>query len=186
MIRFLMLGTAAALLLSAPVRADEITDTLNGAIEAYEAGDVQCAIEELDYARQKLMEMKTEALGGYLPPAPEGWSREIGTEANAGLAMMGGGVGAEAEYVSPEGESYSLTLMADNPMVASMAPMIMNASAMGLKMERIARQKFAVQDGQLMGLVANRILVQLEGPDLDTGKSLLETMDFDALAAFGS
>lgn len=186
MIRTFLFALPASLaLLAAPAAADEITDTLQSAIEAYEQGDVQYALEELDYARSKLNELKTDALSAFLPEAPEGWTREIDTEANAGMAMMGGGVAAEASYGTPEGDYYTVQMFADNPMVASMSAMIMNAGAMGLKTERIGRQKFALQDDQTMGLIANRILLQVDGPDAETRKRLLEAMDFDAMANFG-
>ncbi|APZ52485.1 hypothetical protein [Salipiger abyssi] len=174
-----------AALSAAPALADEITDTLQSAIEAYEDGDVQYALEELDFARSKLIEMKTDALGAFLPEAPEGWSREVDSEANAAMAMMGGGVSAQADYTDPDGAIYSIQMFADNPMVASMSAMITNAGAMGLKTDRIGRQKFALQDDQTMGLIANRILIQVDGPEADTRKMLLEAMDFDAMASFG-
>ncbi|KUF10609.1 hypothetical protein [Pseudoponticoccus marisrubri] len=180
-----ILVLVAALACPTLVSADEVTDTLQSAIDAYEEGDIQYALDELDFARQRLLEMKTDSLGAFLPAAPEGWSRAVNSEMNAGLAMMGGGVGAEAEYDGPGGESVKITLMADNPMVSSMSAMISNASMMGLKVERINRQRFAAQDDQLMALVGNRVLVQGEG-DLDLVRMLLETMDFQALAGFGS
>ncbi|MCA0846210.1 hypothetical protein [Salipiger thiooxidans] len=186
MYRSIALALPVLAFATAPLHADEISDTLQSAIEAYESGDVQYALEELDYARSKLLELKTDALSGFLPEAPEGWTREIDTESNAAMAMMGGGVSAQADYASPEGEHYGLQIFADNPMVASMSAMINNAGAMGLKTDRIGRQKFALQDNQTMGLVANRILIQLEGPDADTRKMLLETMDFEAMANFGN
>ncbi|MCR8549080.1 hypothetical protein M4578_14675 [Salipiger sp. P9] len=182
----ILLALPFSLCLAAPALADEITDTLQSAIEAYESGDVQYALEELDFARSKLLEMKTDALGAFLPEAPEGWTREVNDEANAAMTMMGGGVAAEADYVAPGGESYRIQMFADNPIVASMSAMITNAGAMGLKTDRIGRQKFAIQDDQTMGLIANRILIQVEGPDAETRKTLLEAMDFAAMASFGS
>src|SRR6056297_2989270 len=93
------LSAIATLALAAtPLAADEITDTLDSAKQAYEEGDVAYALEELEYAKQQMLALKTDALSAYLPPAPDGWSREMNTDMNAGLAMMGGGVGAEAEY----------------------------------------------------------------------------------------
>ncbi|ETX27773.1 hypothetical protein [Roseivivax isoporae] len=169
----------------APLLADEIADALTAAQEAYADGDIQYALDELDFARAKLLERKTDALGAWLPEAPEGWTREVDTDMNAGLAMMGGGVGAAASYAGPDGDSYKVTLMADNPMVASMSAMIAGASAMGMKVERIGRQRFAVQDGQMMALVGNRILVQIEGADAEAMRAVAERIDYDALATFG-
>ncbi|MDJ0822012.1 MAG: hypothetical protein QNJ09_09435 [Paracoccaceae bacterium] len=174
-----------AALAASPLWADEVIDSLDAAKEAYENGDIQFAIEELEYARQQLMAMKTDSLGAFLPEAPNGWTREIDNDMAAGLAMMGGGVGAEAEYSGPGGKNVSLTLMADNPMVASMGAMAANAAMMGMKVERINRQRFAIQDDQMMALVANRILIQAEG-DLDAARMILEQIDFKALADFGN
>ncbi|MFZ5963168.1 hypothetical protein ACOXXX_09475 [Thalassococcus sp. BH17M4-6] len=175
---FLVLPSLAA--------ADEISDALTAAQEAYADGDIQYALDELDFARNKLLEAKTDALGAFLPAAPDGWTREVNTEMNQGLAMMGGGVGAEATYTQDDGgKSYKITMMADNPMVASMAAMVTNAAAMGLKVERVGRQRFMVQDNEMTGLVANRFLIQVSGADTDTMMAALEAMDFAALSGFG-
>jgi len=171
--------------LASPAGADEVTDTLQSALDAYEDGDMQYAIEELDYAKQLMMAMKTDALVEFLPPAPEGWSRSVNREMNAGLAMMGGGVGAEAEYTK-DGTSFTITLMADNPMVGAMAGMIGNAAMMGAKVERVGREKFMVKDGEVTGLVDNRIMVKGAGDTTDIILDALGTMDFRELGRFGS
>ncbi|WP_425097590.1 hypothetical protein [Tropicibacter sp. S64] len=179
-----IIALIAALGAASPLYADEVTDTLQSAIKAYEDGDIQYALDEIDFARQTLMQMKTDSLGAFLPPAPDGWTVEVNSEMNTGLAMMGGGVGAEANYSGPDGKSVKLTMMADNPMVASMSAMVTNAAAMGMKVERIGRQRFAAQDSQIMGLIGNRVLIQAEG-DLDAARMLLEQVDYDGLASFG-
>jgi hypothetical protein len=175
---------AATLLSAPPAAADEIVDLLNSAIEAYEAGDIQFAIDEVDQAKALLNAQKVDALSAYLPPAPDGWTVEIDTEMAAMLGMFGGGVGTEAIYRG-DGQEISLTLMADNAMVAQMGAMLNNAAMMGMTVERIGRQKFAVDDGQMSALVANRILVQAEGADVAAMTALLEQMDFRAMATFG-
>ncbi|WP_136443204.1 hypothetical protein [Pacificoceanicola onchidii] len=179
-----ILALIAALAAATPALADEVTETLQSALQAYEDGDIQYALDEIEFAKQKLMEMKTSSLGAFLPAAPDGWSVEINSDMNTGLAMMGGGVGAEANYKGPDGQDVKLTLMADNPMVASMGAMVANAAVMGMKVERIGRQRFAVQDEQILGLIGNRVLVQTEG-DLDSAKMLLGEMDFKGLGNFG-
>ncbi|WP_420327259.1 hypothetical protein [Mameliella sp.] len=182
-----MTRTFAVLMLTAfalPAQADDVSDLMESALKAYEDGDIQYALDELDMARAKLLEMKTASLGSFLPEAPDGWTREINTEMNKGLAMMGGGVGAEATYTDPDGERIKITLMADNPMVMSMSGMIANAAMMGMKTERIQRQKFAIQDRQMMALIANRILVQTDG-DPEKTRPLLDMMDFAEMSRFG-
>lgn len=184
MLRSLVL--AGFLALPTTAFADEIEDALNAALEAYRDGDATFALEELDFARAKLQEMKADALTGFLPEPPSGWRREVDDDMGAGMAMLGGGSGAAATYY-PEGggRGITITLMADSPMVAGMAAMITNAGAMGASIERVGRQKFAVQDEQMLALIANRVLVQAEGGDVETMTPFLEAMDFRALAGWG-
>ena len=177
-------AAALALTLGLPATADEITDTLQSALDAYNEGNAAYALEELDYARQLLLAIKTDALVGFLPEAPEGWTREINTEMNAGLAMMGGGTGAEASYRG-DGASITLQLMADNPMVGALGGMIANAAMYGAKVERIGREKFMLQNGELTGLIANRILVKASGAAPEAMIPLVEQIDFRALKTFG-
>ena len=182
-----LLATCAILLCTlpaVPVWADEVSDTLESALNAYNDGDIKYALEELEYAKQLITAMKTDALSGFLPPAPEGWTREVNTEMNAGLAFMGGGVGAEAEYSSDSGR-FSVTIMADNPMVGAFAGMLGNAAVMGAKLERVGRMKYMNQDGELSGLVDNRILIQAKGAPVEVMIPLLEQIDVRALADFG-
>lgn len=178
--------TAAIFLTAATfARADEVSDTLQSAMDAYAEGDLQYALEELEFAKQLMLTQKTDALTVFLPDAPDGWTRELNTEINATLGMMGGGVGAEAEY-SNDNDSFVLSIYADNPMVGAMGAMISNAAAMGMKVERVGREKFAVQDDTVQGLIDNRILVKAEGGDVAMMLSLLEQIDFRALGQFGN
>lgn len=178
----------AALLAILPCAApaDEVTDALTSAIEAYEAGDVQYALEEMAFARQLMQAMKADSLAAFLPPAPEGWTRELDAEMNAGLAMMGGGTGAEARYEGPDGR-FTVKLMADNPMVGAMAGMFANPMMMAAagEIHRVGRQKYVDQSGTLITLVDNRILVQAEGAEAAAMLPLLEQIDYRALADFG-
>ncbi|MCA0920518.1 hypothetical protein [Pseudooceanicola nanhaiensis] len=181
----LLVAAAFACSLS-PVYADEISDTLQSALDAYTDGDVAYALEELEYARQQMMALKQDALTQFLPEAPEGYTREVNTEMNAGLALMGGGYGAEASYIAESGDSFTIQLLADNPMIAGLGALISNAAAYGAKIERVGRQKFMVQDGEAQALMNGRILIKAEGGDMATMLALLETIDYGALGAFGN
>ncbi|MGR3363560.1 MAG: hypothetical protein ACU0CY_05200 [Maritimibacter harenae] len=175
--------TAALALATAPVFADEVTDTLSSALAAYEDGDLQYAIEELDYAKSLINAMKTQALEDYLPEPPEGWTLSVDSDMGAGMAFMGGGVGIEGEY-SNGSDRFTISIMVDNPMVSAFGGMLANAAMLGMKVERIGRQKFIVDDGEITGLIDNRILVQADGAAPEVILPLLETMDFEALADF--
>lgn len=178
----------AAAVLAAPLAApgmagaDEVSDTISAALEAYEAGDVGAAKEELDYASQLLGQMQADTLTGHLPAPLPGWEREVG-DAEAAAAMFGGGIAARAEYFR-DGDTLQIEIMADNPMVGSMAAMLGNSAMMAAmgRVKRIGGEKFVLQDGEIMGLIGGRFMVRVEGTAPEADKiAYLEAMDFDAL-----
>lgn len=171
---------------TAPAAADDVTDTIESALQAYKDGDIPYAMEELQFAQQLMQQMQAEGLVAFLPEAPEGWTREVNTDMNAGLAMMGGGAGAEAVYYT-DNYSFTLTFMADNPMVNAMSGMFGNSGMMASmgKLVRVGREKFVDQDGELTGMINNRVLVQASGAEADVMIPILEMIDFKELGQFG-
>jgi hypothetical protein len=159
-------ATLAAVLLAAwPVAADEFEEVLESALEAYRAGDVTIAREELTYAQQLLTGLRADALAGFLPDAQTGWTREeVDTSAGAmAMGMFGGGTAASATY-RKGGEEFTLTLMADSPMVSGMAAMFSGMAGMGgNRSVRIQRQQFTIGDGEVQGVVGGAVLVQAQG-----------------------
>jgi hypothetical protein len=181
-----LVAAAVVSLAALPASADEVTETIQSALEAYSDGDIAYATDELTFALQLLKEMRAGDLLGFLPEALDGWTREVDPDAAAALTMMGG-TGAAAEYTSGSSD-FTITLMMDSPMIAGMAAMFSNpavlASGQG-KMVRVGREKFVSMDGTISGLVGNRVLVQAEGDDTDAILAHLETMDLRALSQFG-
>lgn len=174
---------AAAPLL--PAAADEAEDAMEAALAAYRAGDVALAKEELDYAATLLDRMKAEGFSAFLPDPAPGWTRTMGEAQAMGAALFGGGAIAEADYADADGAQVTIRMMADNPMVASMAAMFGNASIMGAmgRVIRVGRQKAVLTpDGQIQALVANRVLVTIEGDAPEAAKiAYFELIDFKAL-----
>ena len=175
-----------AVVLALPAKADPFIEALETAIEAYQDGDFQFAEDELAQAQRLLGEMKAQGLANFLPPAPDGWTREIDTEGGQMLGFMGGGIMAKAVYSGDAGR-FELSLMADNPMVAQLGMMLGNSAMiaqMGGQVERINRVRFLREDQSLKAIVANRILVQAEGVDAEIMIPLLEQIDFRAMENF--
>ena len=177
---------AALALTPLPATADDITDALNAAISAYEAGDVGDALGEIAYVTQLLNALQAEGFTAFLPPALDGWTRTESDDISATLGFMGGGTAAEATYSGP-GSSFTITMMADNPMVASMAAILGNPAIMGTmgRIERIGGEMFLDADGSLATLIGGRILIQAEGGDVTEMAAHLEQIDFNALVSFG-
>lgn len=181
-------AVALSLALSAPAAADEVEDALTMALEAYQVGDVTLAIEELDFAKTLLTQMKGQALQNYLPEAPSGWERRVSENSGGGAAgFMGGGMVAEALYTR-DTKRVNVQIMANGQMVTTMATMFGNStmmSSMG-KVKRHGRQKYVVtHDGEIQALIDGRILVQIDGsaPVADK-EALFFEMDFAGLKAF--
>ncbi|MCL5775677.1 hypothetical protein M1105_01530 [Limibaculum sp. FT325] len=185
--RFMGPLALAALLGAGPAAADEIEDALAAALEAYRAGDLAVAKEEIDFAATLIAQQKAAGLEAFLPEPLEGWTR-LETSSNAGAAgMFGGGLMATAEY-QRDRETVAIQLMADNQMVAAMGAMLSNPQMMAQmgKVERIDRQMVVVTNaGEVQTLLDNRILVQISGSaPAETKLDYFRVIDIDGLKDF--
>jgi hypothetical protein len=184
-----VLPLACALtMLAAAAAADEFTDTLESALEAYGAGDITAAQQDLDYAGKLLTAMKSESLATFLPPAPAGWTREEagdGGEAAGMMGMFGGGTIAAATYTRGS-EEMTLSLIANSPMITGMAGMLSGLAAMGGgKPMRIQRTEFALNEEDLQGVVGGKVMVSVGGnATVEDKAALIEGIDLGALAEF--
>ncbi len=179
------IAVAAAAL---PAWADEFTDTLDSARKAYEEGDVSGARADLDYAGKLLLALKSESLAKFLPEAPAGWTKEAADndEAAGFMGMLGGGTTAAATYKKGS-EEFTITLVADSPMVSGIGAMITGMAGMagGGKPIRIQRTEFTSTDDGLQGVVNNKVMVSVTGnANIDDKTAALETMDFKAIGDF--
>ena len=190
-----MKSFALILVLAAgPVFADEISDGLEDALKAYQDGDLKEATELVDYVKSLLGEKNANLLTGFLPDAPEGWSREVEDTAAMSGAFAGlgqGGLIVSARYTTQTGKGISYMIMADSPMMAMMGAIFSNPALMGgkAKVKRINRQKVLIgEDGQLQAMVHNRFIIQMDPDDKDVTIEemiqLFEATDIDGLKDF--
>lgn len=164
--------------------ADEIRDILAGALAAYDEGDVKLAREEAEFAIELMKSNEAKGFVAFLPAPQEGWSLEIDKDQNA-MALFGGGVSAVGNYSNGE-EGFTITLLANSPMVTSMGAMfnsVATMNAMG-ELRRIGREKFVISDGSVQGLVDKTIMIQGEGDNTEAIFAHIETMDFKGMKDF--
>ena len=182
----IFLMTTVLTLIAGVALADEIEDSLKGALAAYQAGKVKDAMDAAAYAQQLMQTKRGGALAAFLPAAPDGWTRTDTADINQGLNVLGGGVGAEASYAEGDTE-FKITLMANNSMVASMATILGNTVMMAQmgKIVKVGDRKFLNQDGTLSALVCTQVLVQAQGADPEKMLPLLQKIDFSGLEKFG-
>lgn len=179
---------AIALSAATPAWGDEISDTIKSALESYGAGDVSRTHEDLTYALQLLNQKRADALKAFLPAPLDGWKlNESEGSAGGGMAMFGGGLTASAKYTRDR-DRVEVQIVADSPMVASMAMLFNNPAALGAqgKVTRIGREKVLVKEnGEMQTLVDNRVLVQVSGraPAKDL-EAFFRKIDLNGLKSF--
>ena len=145
--------------------ADDFTDTIENASKAYAEGDISGAREELSYATQLLGQMRATQLQGFLPEAPEGWTKKDSEGNSAGVAMFGGGTTANADYRRGK-DSVNVSIVTDSPMLASMSMLFTNPAMAGSQgsLKRINRQKVLIKnDGSITAMIDKRIMVEVKG-----------------------
>ncbi len=173
--------------LALPASADDVSDALQAALDGYTSGDLAKASEQIILATQALRQTQAGLLTALLPAAPEGFTREDTGDFAQSISAAGGGTGAEASYSSADGATtIRMSFIADNPMVSSMGAMLGNVAMMAQmgKVVKAGDQALLVVDGSVSGLIANRILFQVQGGTEDQAISLVQAIDFAKLAAF--
>ena len=177
----LVLGLGAG-----PAAADDVEDALEMALEAYRAGDLTVAKEEIDFAAQLIAQKKAAALSDYLPEPLPGWTR-MDDQGGGQAAGAFGGMTASATYTRDR-DNVEVQLMANNQMVTAMAGMFGNAAMMGSmgQIKRINRQKVVItQAGELQTLVDNRIFITVSGnAPVEDKEAYFEAIDLRALEDF--
>lgn len=183
----LIAATGIFLITITAANADEFSEVMESATELYGEGDIAGAKQELSYAIKLLDQIKSESLSKYLPDALPGWEKQDSDDEGTGMAMamFGGGTSAAAKYTNESGD-LTITLVANSPMVGSIAAMVTGLTSMGGgRPIRIQRTQFGNNDGELQGVVDNRVLISVTGDaSVESKKAYLEEMDFQALRDF--
>lgn len=156
-------------------QTDEITRTINDAIDQYKDGNYSDAIENLDYAAQLIRQIRSENLVDLFPEPLSGWEAEEATSTALGATMFGGGISAEQRY-NKGSKRIEISIVTDSPMLQSMMMMFSNpmlASSNGGKLERIKGQKAIVkystadEEGEITMVIDNRFLVTVRGDHIN-------------------
>lgn len=162
------LTTFSLLFTSLLLSADPIQESIDQAVEAYQAGRLTEAAGQLDYAAQLIREQKGKRIGDALPDAPEGWQAgEVEVEAvNTGFA--GSMIQAKRQYTR-EGDRVNIEVLSDSPMVPQMSMMFNNPALIrqsGAELVRVNGQPAILKDEntkELTMIVAGSVLVTVRG-----------------------
>jgi hypothetical protein len=194
MIRYAPIA-ALALALAAPApKADEVTDQLDAARKAYEAGELRSAIQALNFATAKIQEHINDHLLKLLPEPLPGWQAEAAQSEGGGIAAMVTGNVISRTYRREDGAEVELRLMADSPMMAMMTmmmqtPFLMQASReMRVYTHRGHQGMIQHEDGsdvwEISLAVGPRVMIQAKGsriPDQRPVEDYLNAVDLNAV-----
>jgi len=129
--RFIAPLTATLLLaVSCVAVADEVTDQLDVAREAYEAGELRQSVDELNYAISQIQEQLSASYVKLLPEALAGWTAGEAVSQAGGLAMLGGGTSLSRSYSKDGGGNVEIKMYANSPMAQGMSMMLSNPMLM--------------------------------------------------------
>ena len=167
----IILLTSILFIISGAVLADEVTDSIEEAIEYYTEGDFVEAASSLDYASQLIRQKRSGSLESFLPEPLSGWSaKDVESQATGG-ASIGGMISAKRVY-RMEQSQITIEIFTDSPMLQSMVMMFSNpayASADGGKLTKIEKQKAVIkykpsnENGEINIVVAKKYLVTVKG-----------------------
>lgn len=183
---------AAGLCLPSAASAEEVKAAIQEALEAYEAGDLAEAKFSLDTASQLIGAQRSKGLAAALPEPLAGWTAETSAEADAAgmgaaMAIFGGGVSAAREYAK-DGETVSVTVILDSPLVMQFSGILANpqlSASMGKSLRFGRHRGVQMEGGEIQIVVANRALVTVDGSASPADKqAYAENVDFDAIAGF--
>ena len=177
---------------SSPVLADDVTDSINEALKQYNNGELADAVQSLDYSAQLIRQKKGGQLEAFLPKPISGWEAENAKSEAMGSAMFGGGITAERSYVKGDSR-VNVKIITDSPMMQGMMMMFSNpmmATSDGGRLEKISGEKAIVKysgdnkDGNINMVIAGRFLVTVEGNDVAREDliAFAEGIDFKKLA----
>jgi len=179
--------------ISAPASADQVTQEIDRAKQAYLQGKLSDAKLSLDMASQLVSQAKTKILNSILPPPFLGWTAEDKTAAAdagmvTGAASALGGITASRSF-KKDGKICNVTVAGDSPILAAVSMFLANpqlAQASGAKLARIGNQRAVItQDGAVQVLLGNNYLVTVTGDCSENDKlSYAGAVDYTRLAAF--
>jgi len=192
--RALALGLCAGMLSCGPVFADDVEDSIKQGLEQYKKGSYAEAMTSLNFAAQKIGQIKADSLKSFIPPALPGWTGDEVVSQAAGTAMFGGGLSAEGRYRKGEQGDVTVRIVTDSPLLQSMMMLVSNpafATSSGAKLEKINGQtgivKYEARDkqGDINVVVGGKVLVTVEGNEVSQEDlmSYAKAVPYDKIAA---
>src|SRR5262245_9241819 len=111
--------------LHSPALADDITDAMDQARKAYQAGDLSNAKQSLDLASQLIGQKNAESFAALLPNPLAGWKAEKAQTTAVGAVGFGASV-ASRTYNNAKGDHVEVQITGDSAVVMQIATLLAN------------------------------------------------------------
>jgi hypothetical protein len=191
---FIVLFVSSLFIMPGDASADEITDSINEAMEYYKENNYVEAANSLDYASQLIRQKRSGNLETLLPEPLAGWSAEDVKSQAAGPGYLGGMISAKRKY-KKDNSSVTIEIITDSPALQSMVMLFSNpayASADGGKLTKIKRQKAIIKyhssnkNGEINIVVSKKYLVSVKGQDISQNDltDYASAVDYEKLKKF--
>jgi hypothetical protein len=122
----LSLAIALATAPLAALRADDITDQLDAARAAYQRGELQASVRDLQFVIGAIQEQINLSLLKLLPEPLTGWTAEDPQATSGGVATMITGTNLSREYRRQDCAHLEINLTANSPFLSMMTMMLSN------------------------------------------------------------
>ena len=179
-----------------PALADEVTDQVDEAVKLYKDGKYAQAASELEFAVQQIRQKQAGLLKDLFPDAPSGWTAGEPESTTAGAAFFGGGISASRSYTK-DNSRIKINVLSNSPVLQSYMMMFSNPMMMAGQGDLVkvagykAIRKFDAGsgEGEMNIVVANKILVTIEGSKLSDAQAITtfaEAIDFAGLESLAN
>lgn len=160
-----------------PAFAEDVSNSIDQAHAAYAKGDILRTFTALQAAEASVYGRLVEQLSKAMPPAPAGWDADA--PESQPLDAIGGGLTVTRGYTKGDA-TLNASLVIDNPAVAAGGAVLKQPPKPGWSRIRIGNddglERFdaSAGSGEVIVLVAERVLLQIEGNDLPRDDALLD------------
>jgi hypothetical protein len=185
--------------LPVPLKADEISEQLESARAAYERGELQTSVQDLQFIITALQERIEQSLLKLLPEPLPGWKAEESQADSVGMANLFLGTNLSRQYHREDGASLEISLTANSPFLPMLTLMISNPLMMQSDPDNrpythagrrgLIRQDRNTKGWEISLLGSGNLLIRISGTGIERAdaEAYLKAIDLGALEkAFGT
>lgn len=173
--------------------ADEITEQINTARDAYERGELQTSIQGLQFVIAAIQERVNSSLLQLLPAPLDGWTAEAPEVIAGGMATMIVGTQLSRKYSRPDDAHLEIKLTANSPFMPMMTMMFSNPLLLQSQANTrlythagrrgIVKEDPSVKHWEISLMGEGNLLIQVEGTGIDKleAEAYLKAIDIVAV-----